>query len=170
MDLRHRQRMLLSTWLGINLLAAVLGVFATIRLVFWVWSFLFAASPFASSAGATLFPEPELRPFFLIGFTVAGMLIGVVTGLVQWWIMCRLSPLSFRYVLISILGWTVGLPLSYGIFAVLLDILRQMATLPLAAPIASSMAQLSLPLFFLIYGSSGVIASIIEWFMLKNYR
>jgi len=167
MELYKKRRISLSTGLGINLLAGFVGVFATIRLVLRIWDFLWGFYDIPIGGFSLFLEVAKLRFFFIIGFSAAGMLIGVVTGLIQWWMLRISYTLSLRWVLISTICWAAGLVISYSGFAILYDILWRTSVIPFASSIASSMYYMSLSLFFLIYFVGGIIASIGEWFILK---
>jgi len=159
MEFRNGRRIPLATWLAINLLAAILGLFATLRLVLWVWDFLDGVYELPT-LGISLFPF-ELRLFFIVGFSIAGVLIGVVTGLIQWWMLRRIHVVSLRWIFLSGISWLISLPLSYEIFALLHDLSS------FSSSFFHDFMHSTLVIIFLIYCMGGIIASIGEWLMLK---
>lgn len=159
MEFRNRERMPLTLWLGINLLAAILGFFATLQLVLRIRDFLDGLYGLPK-AGISLL-HFEFRLFFIAGFIVAGMLIGVVTGLIQWWMLRRMYVVSLHWILLSTILWLVSLPLSYEIFAVLHDVFG-------FSPANLVVSVQLMPLvLFLIYLIGGIIASVGERLFLK---
>lgn len=158
MEFRNGRRMPLATWLGINLLAATLGLFTTLRLVLWIWDFLDGVYAIPT-AGISVFPF-ELRLFFIVGFSVAGMFTGVVTGLMQWLMIRRMHVVSWRWILLSTISWLVGLPLSYEIFAILYDLFMFTGSFHYTSEYMPAV-------LFFIYFIGGIIASIGEWLILK---
>lgn len=159
MEFRNRQQPPLTIWLGINLIAAVLGLFATLWLVLWIRDSLEGFYQIPTS-GISAFPF-ELRLFFIVGFSVAGLLIGIVTGLIQWWMIRCAHGVASGWILLSTVSWLVSLPLSYEIFAILNDLFG------FSRPNLTTSIQLMPLVLLLIYLISGLIASIGEKLILK---
>ena len=98
---------------------------------------------------------------FIVGFGVAGVLIGLVIGLVKWWRLRHSGGVLSRQVLLSTTTRLIGLPLSYEIVATFNDLFKFNSSFLNAFPPYLPLA------LFLIYFIGGVIASIGEWLILQ---
>lgn len=153
MDFRNERHLPFVTLVTMNSVAAFLSFFPARDLLFRIWLFLFGFYTLPTTE-ISLFPQGELRLFFIISCTAVGLLIGVVIGLTQWLLLYYSVPLSFRWVLLSTVSWLVSLPVVYGVFAVLHD-LYGFRPLDLTFSFA--------PIYFI----GGIVASMGEYLTLK---